>query len=619
MADKKNPRTHQEKVRSKPLQLLKEIANSEIILEAIGDAVSVQDRTFKILYENQVHKDMLGDHVGEYCYKAYQKKENVCEGCNLALSFKDGAIHKVLRTLHSDKGTRYFEITASPLKDTRGKIIAGIEVVRDITERKRVEESLKKTENLLTSIFAALDGLLIVIDKDLRVVYSNWKEHEFIPKKKRLGHPYCYEIFKELKAPCEYCPPKQTFIDGKLRIYEDRNPVDGSYKEISVSPVFDSTAKVVWVVQHVRDITGRKKAERLITDALTFNKTILRTSPIGIVTFKASGQCVSANEAIAKMVGGTVERLLKQNFRHLESWKSSGMLEVAKNVLATGAEKTMDINVVSTFGKEVWFACRFVPFQFEEQPHLLALFTDISERKRVEEELRKSERQLRNLTAYIQKVAEIERTNIAREIHDELAQALTVLKMDLTWLKKKLPKGQEPMIERTNTMLKITDITIETMKRIATDLRPGVLDDLGLAAAIEWQAEEFHKQTGIKCKVALDAQDIALDRDRNTAIFRIFQETLTNVARHAKATQVSVSLKEKKGQIQLTVKDNGRGITKEEITHPKSYGLMGIRERAKILNGNSIIKGVRGKGTSVTVDLPIHEKKGKRAIYEITV
>jgi PAS domain S-box-containing protein len=492
MADKKKSRTHQEKVRGTSMRLLKEIVNSEGILEAIGDAVSIQDRTFKILYENQAHKDMLGNHEGEYCYTAYQERKDICDGCNLALTFRDGGVHKVLRELQTGKKTRYFEITSSPLRDTKGRIIAGIEVVRDITER--------------------------------------------------------------------------------------------------------------------------KKADKLITDALAFNKTILKTSPIGIVTFKASGQCVSANEAIASMVGGTVEQLLKQNFHHLKSWKMSRMLEAAKEVLATGAEKTMDVNVVSTFGKEVWFACRFVPFQFEDETHLLALFTDISKRKRVEEELRKSEQQLRNLTAYVQKVAEIERTNIAREIHDELGQALTVLKIDLSWLKKKLPNGQNPMLEKTNTMLKITDRTIETMKRISSNLRPGILDDLGLAAAIEWQAEEFQKQTGINCKVAVDAKDITLDRDRNTAIFRIFQETLTNVARHAKATKVSVSLKEKDEQIKLTVKDNGRGITEEEITHPKSYGLIGITERAKILNGHSIIEGVRGKGTTVTVTIPIHEKRKKIAI-----
>ncbi|HUV01331.1 MAG TPA: PAS domain S-box protein [Bacteroidales bacterium] len=270
-----------------------------------------------------------------------------------------------------------------------------------------------------------------------------------------------------------------------------------------------------------------------------------------------------------------------------------------------------EYRIVLKDGKVGWVQenVQSICYESEAPNRLQGVIYDITERKQAEEALRASKQQLRHLTAYIQKVAEIERTNIAREIHDELAQALTVLKMELTWLKKKLPKGQEPLIERTNTMLKITDKTIGTMKRIATDLRPGVLDDLGLAAAIEWQAEEFQKQTGIKCKVGLDAEDITLDRDRNTAIFRIFQETLTNVARHAKATQVSVSLKEREGKIILTVKDNGKGITKEEIAHPKSYGLMGIRERAKILNGNSIIKGVRGKGSSVTVEIPVQENK----------
>lgn len=255
-------------------------------------------------------------------------------------------------------------------------------------------------------------------------------------------------------------------------------------------------------------------------------------------------------------------------------------------------------------------------YESEAPNRVQGIIYDITERKQTEEALRAREQQLRNLTAYVQKVAEIERTNIAREIHDELAQTLTVLKMDLSWLKKKFLTGQKPMTEKADSMLKTIDRTIETMKRIATNLRPGILDDLGLAAAIEWQAEEFEKQTGIKCKVALDADDITLDRDRNTAIFRIFQETLTNVARHAKATQITVRLKQSEGKIKLTVRDNGKGITKEEITHPKSYGLMGIRERAKIFSGNSIIQGVKGKGTSVSVDIPIHKNKNKRAGLE---
>ena len=139
MASKKKPRAHHKEL-SGDAELLREIVQSRAILEAVGDAISIQDKTFKILYENQVHKDMLGDHEGEYCYKAYQKRETACVGCNLFLTFKDGGVHKILRELRSGKKTRYFEITSSPLRDTTGSIIAGIEVVRDITERRKAEK-----------------------------------------------------------------------------------------------------------------------------------------------------------------------------------------------------------------------------------------------------------------------------------------------------------------------------------------------------------------------------------------------------------------------------------------------------------------------------------------------
>ena len=230
---------------------------------------------------------------------------------------------------------------------------------------------------------------------------------------------------------------------------------------------------------------------------------------------------------------------------------------------------------------------------------------DITEHKRFEEELKNSREYLRNLSMHLQSVREEERTRIAREIHDELGQALTALKIDLSWLNNKLPEERKSLLEKTGSMLKLIDSTIQTVRRISSELRPGILDDFGLAAAIEWQAEEFQNRTGIKCEVNLEPEDIIFDQALSTTIFRIFQEAMTNVARHANATRVKVNLKEEAGMLALEVKDNGKGITEEQISSPQSFGLIGIRERAYSFEGEVKISGIPDKGTTVTVIIPL--------------
>jgi signal transduction histidine kinase len=230
------------------------------------------------------------------------------------------------------------------------------------------------------------------------------------------------------------------------------------------------------------------------------------------------------------------------------------------------------------------------------------------ERMHAIEELKESRQKLRNLSAHLQSIREEERINIARDIHDELGQALTALKMDLSWLARKY-RGHESLFEKTTSMLKIIDMTIQTVRRIITELRPSVLDDLGLTAAIEWQAKEFQNRSRIKCELTINPEEIALDRNRSTAIFRIFQETLTNVARHASATNIHVSMEKKGNRLMLEVRDNGKGITEDRVMDPKSLGLMGMRERALFLGGDLQISGITGKGTTVTVIIPVDRGK----------
>jgi signal transduction histidine kinase len=229
-----------------------------------------------------------------------------------------------------------------------------------------------------------------------------------------------------------------------------------------------------------------------------------------------------------------------------------------------------------------------------------------TQRRRAEEQLRHSHEQLRALSVYLQSVREEERTRIAREVHDELGQALTSCKLDLSWIASRLPRELKPLLEKTRSLTEHIDSTIQMVRRISSELRPGVLDYLGLGAAVEWQANEFQNRTGIKCDVRAHLGDPVLASELNTAFFRIFQETLTNIIRHAGATHVRVDLKEADGQIILQVKDNGRGISDAETLNPHSMGLLGMRERAALLGGEFTISRLRrGRGTEVRVSIPV--------------
>ncbi len=223
--------------------------------------------------------------------------------------------------------------------------------------------------------------------------------------------------------------------------------------------------------------------------------------------------------------------------------------------------------------------------------------------------------QLEALSARVEKVREDERTSIAREIHDQLGQGLTALKTDLAWIKRQVTK-QEPvpgaeMNERITGMSELIDDTINQVRRISAELRPGVLDDLGLLAACEWQAQEFHRRTGIPCAVASNLGDTKLGRTLSTAVFRIFQEALTNVARHAEAQRVSVRLEREGDELELDVNDDGKGITEQAAKSPASLGLMGLRERAKRLGGEVTVVPRKPKGTRVRLSAPIEPETGE--------
>ena len=253
------------------------------------------------------------------------------------------------------------------------------------------------------------------------------------------------------------------------------------------------------------------------------------------------------------------------------------------------------------------------PLQTNESRHLHARVLELEREvaRQMERERALSvkqaakEEQLRALTNHLLSIREEERTRISRTVHDELGQALTGLKMDVAWLRRHLDSPQQLLLEHMQMMTGLIDSTIQSVRQISTELRPAMLDNIGLIAAIEWYLEEFQGRTGISCKLSTNADEDTLDANSATALFRILQEALTNIIRHASATEVHIAVEERCGELFFQVRDNGCGIRDQMMHSPSAIGLLGMCERARQLGGMMEICGIENQGTSVTVRLPM--------------
>ena len=258
-------------------------------------------------------------------------------------------------------------------------------------------------------------------------------------------------------------------------------------------------------------------------------------------------------------------------------------------------------------GDEAWFSFIFGPTQKTTTTTTsTVMIREISEHKRAEEMLRSSGEQLREFAAREEAVREEERARLAREIHDELGQSLTVLKLDLSWLRSKTPREQKAERQKLNVMMSHVDKTIDRVRRIASALRPSILDDLGLAAAIEWQLSEYQERAGIRCHFESNTEKLDVKPEISAAIFRVVQEAMTNVVRHAKASNVHVGMTSNGGILTMAIRDNGKGITAQQMSDLRSLGIAGMKERITRIGGQFNIKSRPGKGTRVEIEVPLH-------------
>lgn len=343
---------------------------------------------------------------------------------------------------------------------------------------------------------------------------------------------------------------------------------------------------------------------------------LLRMIPYASIIVSEAGQIVAANRLAEELFGYAgdefpgrpIDTLLPERFRSLHAQHRVGYVENPQpRPMGTG----LDLVALHRDGHEIPVEIALSAFVFEDDLCILAVVHDITERKLEEEKLRRSRAQLRALSGRLLTLREEEQARVSRSIHDEIGQMLSGLKMDLAWLQRRLDPGQEQLLDKTEAMSTLIDAAVQAVRRVSTELRPGILDDLGLEAAVDWQLQEFQRRTDIQCTLISDMKEGALDVKRTTTAFRILQEALTNVVRHAQATQVEVVLTGNATEVTMVVRDDGRGITDSERDHPRSIGLLGMRERARMQGGTLKIQGVAGKGTTVTLRLPLTPGKEK--------
>ncbi len=322
----------------------------------------------------------------------------------------------------------------------------------------------------------------------------------------------------------------------------------------------------------------------------------------GAAVLSGDHTVVHCNGRFARFLGAGLQSVIGSSMQDLV-WPDDHPKLDALLRLATRRSCRGEIRLRSRKGASLSVHLSLNPLRLARRRAICLIASDLSETKRAEQELRASSEQLRGLAAHLLTIREEERARISREVHDELGQSLTAVKMDLAWLAARVPQKNAQMLERIRSTRQMADNIIQSVRRISTELRPAVLD-LGLAAAVEWQVQEFQIRSGIQCTVRLLTREV-IESNASTAMFRIFQETLTNVARHASATRAEVVLEKQRDRLVLLIRDNGRGFDQAVPSRSKSLGLLGMRERAAILGGRVSISSAPGKGTTVTAWIPL--------------
>lgn len=483
-----------------------------------------------------------------------------------------------------------------------------IYLAHDITERKRTEKALRLAK---FSVERAADAVYWV-DSQAKILDVNEAASRMLGySRDELRAMTVHDLNPDFQADMWPGFWEETQRRGTMVMETAHRAKDGRLIPIEVSVNFLIHEGKEYHCAFVRDVTERKRAEEERKKQELLISLMLSTGPGCIKRVAADGTLLQMNPAGLKLIeaGREDEAIGLCVFDLVVPEHRTAFVDMHHNVLA-GRSRTIQFEIQGLKGTRRWMESHAAPFRnpVSGETEHLAVTHDITESKRAEDRLRDTLDRVRKLSRRMESVREEERTRIARELHDELGVRLTCLKLDLARLQSLTRESIFPrnaMEEKIGSMTAEVDATIAEVQRLVVELRPGILDDLGLVAAMEWQCQDFERRSGIRCLFEASQEQIDLDRAQATAAFRICQEALTNVARHAKATFVRVLVAQRNGALLLEVQDDGEGIPSEKPAEAFSFGVLGIQERASSLGGQAEIAGWPGKGTTVTVRLPM--------------